>query len=776
MNGGLTCTLIPLKRVKRSAIPLNFLPRESNWNASTILTKPVLIPDASAVNELLRPSANTVVAVKIIASGKARLGIAEHCGGSIWSITAFDKSVRAKDVRAMNDEAINEKTSRMVQTLDDVFASCKVQPRWPSKLKHINMMPPDSIQLESLIPPPPEDLDSQLAYLGTHTPMKKNLDVLSVLSIKYYETLYVAQTPVSYFAKSSLSRARAMCKEKYVPFDDTPKQRVVYLEKLINVLKTMILDILDLDSKYDLHNFWQAVKSDEFSAYSREEQKCMQRWSKDLEDREPGSSIHSEEFKKGVDLLKTREIQLQIIILMEILALEASRDQKLGKVTKASPPKKPRVNIRQTGLVRLKKQPKITQANNEEESREPSTQTLAIAMFDRLCIRNLSDGSPDRFLGDTHYETPAQAAAAADKTQEFCREAIMPFFGARLPELCKKLVQSCRGNSTGLARQAKAKPASETKSEPAQRSDSLISLVPAKRNDSLASFTEGSLVKAGKTNTFRGGLSSTVNLKKAEDRRQIEMTFRSSQCDEDELRNAIKNISKPSRVSVSQQHANSLPSTQFNKQLPKRASRMSKADKSHEIEVESTPIKRKRQLTAGRTKSNTASLVQIDGKIYSTGDNDYEETIDGVIMETPAKKMRYNMSTNFNDRLASLSSSQAASRLSNTLDDVEIISSPMKTPRRDPGLVYSNSASSDPHATGDNQPLNPIYDENSPRFLFPDRSPLPQSRRNQTSIFSPSPSKLSFATTLTESGKKRKSKQWFDDAFPMTKSTSSNLF
>lgn len=689
--------------------------------------------------------------------------------------------MKAKDVRLIDDESLEitgEPQSMKTYSEHGLLESCSITPHWkPKTISGFQMMPPDSLGIESMLTAPSTnvpDLDSQLALLGDlrSSPNKKATDVSSMLIKKYYETLYVAQTPVSYFAKSALSRARAMCKEKYQPLDDTPKQRALYLDKLIPILKSMILDILDLDSKYDAENFWQAIMSPQnFSAYSRDEQSYMKTWAADLDDQITTWSVNSPQFKQGVELLKTREIQLQIIILMEILALEASRDSKLGKdKTTSAVTKRPVVlNPRQTGLVRLKKRPK--KADKEDTDPEPSTQVLAITMFDRLCIRNLSEGEDiSKSLGTNHFETPALAAAAADKTQEFCREAIMPFFNSRLPELCKTLVQSCRGNSTALSRSRLAKKQPTTEPKPIEQDKP--------STGSLASFKESqtSLTKAGKTASFRGGL---LNPKKStDDRRQIEMTFRSSisqQDTDDELRNAIREASKPSRVSVSQQHANNLPSTQI-KALPKRKSALvrpykqrpvsANTQETKKVEVASTPIRRKRQLKAGHRSSQKSfsisqNVVLIDGEIYSGGEEDKDGEDEEVIFETPMKKKtRYDSGTNFNDRLAALSASSVP-KLSTAVDDEEILSSPvMKTPHynnRTPGLIPV--LSSERHEATSLNPVNPIYDENSPLCLFPDRSPL---RAKHKSANSPS----------STAAVKLKSQQWFDNEFPMTKSQS----
>lgn len=739
MDGGPVCTLFPLKRVRKSAIPLSFLPKDADWNASA-LARPFMLPE-SASSSVFTPSSEVVVAVKVLVGNTPRLGLVEHCAGSIWALIMLDKTVRAKDVRAMPEVQDITTVQHPECAGQSIIDSCSVAPEWKKRVS-LRMNPPGSLDLESLIPPPQTDLDSQLATLSHLSPMKKALDVSSILCSKYYETLYVAQTPVSYFAKSNLSRARAKCKEKYPPLDGSPTTRVVYLDKLVKILKSMILDILDLDSKYDTHNFWQAVRSNQFSAYTSDEQKCMKSWFTDLEDRIPNLSLQSDDFKSGIELLKTREIQLQIILLMEILALESERDTKLGKDT-ASSPQAPK-RTRNIGLVRLKKQPKT----QEPTSKEPSINLMAIAMFDRLCIRNLSDEKIDHIRSDAHFDTPAQATAAADKTQEFCREAIIPFFNSRLPDLCKTLVQSCRGNSTGHAKRHHSVkthvPASHPKPEP------------VKRTDSLASLAE--VTKAAKTASFRGGVSA-LNTKKAVDRRQIEMTFTSSQNEDEELRNAIRNISKPSRLSVSAQHANSLPSTKLILPTRKTASKPER----RAIEVESTPIRRKRQLKAGVvSQPKQSSQILIDGEIYSAGEEDEEEGED-VIMETPMKKKsRLESGTNFNDRLNALSSSVPT--LSNA-EEEEIFSSPMKTPHSNRGVPFPETISSEPRNAV--LPLNPIYDQNSPLCLFPDRSPL-----RQRPVFSPS-SNLKFPPT--ESAKKRKSTQWFDDEFPMTK-TQSNHF
>jgi len=854
-NGGLPFTLLPLKRVLRSSLPVTFFPRQQDQD----IIKPIRhfsLPRISknttrenGISKYFRPVYDTVVAVRLTntRNNKSFFALAEYCVNDVWVLSRLDPSIKAKDIKDLASASLNSAAELPVSTsfsLDKLIESCKAQPTEPQRVTGTSnpgqqeMEPPVKLSDEKI---PAKESSSNTTLLtekaskkhDSHNdsldgfnlrPSKKPHTIPSMLISKYYENLYKGQTPVYYFAKSTLSRARAMSKEKHPGIDDSPQQRVLYIEKLLPYLQEMVLDILDLDSKYDPKNFYHAVSSESSNvAYSIEEHQYMRLWFASLEETVSNLSFKSPEFTNGIENLKTREVQMQIILLLEILALESHRDAKLGKSktsTRDTTNKSFLARSNGKSLVRLSKKAKLRREKQEQkkpETPKPDTEVLATAMFDILCIRNLSNldsSSISSTLGSkSQFETLAQETAAADRTQEFCREAVMPFYSSKLPDLCKKFVQSCRGNSTVMSRRKQPSTAngqfkSSQSLHKAGRSSSSLS------TSSLASFRESQVpatLKASRLSSFRGGFNSAVLPK--EDRRQVEMTFstassfsQESSTFEADHRGSVRETSRHSSFAALQKRTNLLPSNKLdnrsvtlggslptgrrksglvrvsNPVKPVGAFRGSQSlvidtlESRKVVEVAGTPVKRKRQLRPSSRPSESpekrrSQLVLVDGHIYSDGEDGFNDNED-VIFETPMKKKPKPSTGSLSanklvfDPIPNLN----VPNLTAPYDEEEevISSSPiMKTPRHNEtrSIVIPRSNAPTPSI----RTLKPdIYDENSPNFMFPGRD-----RSNaQSPLLFPSPTtrRIPEASPSKPATKTRKSQQWFDNEFPTTQS------
>jgi hypothetical protein len=853
-NGGLPFTLLPLKRVLRSSLPVTFFPRQQDQDIIKSIrhfSLPRINKDTTRENDIskfFRPVYDTVVAVRLTntRNNKSFFALAEYCVNDVWVLSRLDPCIKAKDIKELASVPLNSAAEISVSTslsLEKLIESCKAQSTEPrrvtetSKLAQQEMNPVFNCSDANILS---KESKSNTALLTEkisekHTsnknlsdgfnlrPSKKPHTLPSMLVSKYYENLYKGQTPVSYFAKSTLSRARAMSKEMHPVTEDSPQQRVLYIEKLLPYLQEMVLDILDLDSKYDPKNFYHAVSSESSSvAYNIEEQQYMKLWFASLEESVSNLSFMSPEFTNGIENLKTREVQMQIILLLEILALESHRDAKLGKSKNSTKDAtdKPILTKRSTGksLVRLSKKAKMRKEKEEQKKpvkAKPDTEILATAMFDILCIRNLSNFDSNNIssmLGSkSQFETLAQETAAGDKTQEFCREAVMPFYSSKLPDLCKKFVQSCRGNSTGMSRRKQPSTTngqlkSSQNLHKAGRSSSSLSAA------SLASFRESQFpatLKASRLSSFRGGFNSAVLPK--EDRRQVEMTFstassfsQESSIVEADQRGSVRETSRHSSFAALQKRTNTLPSNKLENRLATLGAnpptgrhksglvRVSNPVKpvgafrgSHSlaidtlesrkvVEVAGTPVKRKRQLRPISRPSESpekrrSQLVLVDGHIYSDGEEGFNNNED-VIFETPMKK-KLKPSTGLlsvNKLAFDPVPNLNVPNLTAPYDEEEeiISSSPiMKTPRHNETRRIGIPGCNAP--TPSIRTLKPdIYDENSPNFMFPGRD-----RGNvQSPLLSPSPAmkRISGAFTSKPVTKTRKSQQWFDNEFPTT--------
>lgn len=166
-------------------------------------------------------------------------------------------------------------------------------------------------------------------------------DIFQNLRSQYLEALYHSKGSLAYFAKGPLSRARAAF---HLDCDGT-----LEMDDLVSFLKSLVMAIAQVDKKYKetlpnlVNEMKMLVDTDEEgrSKPKRGKPKKMKigkdglypgevdhvkRWWKankpEVRDDE-SSTTNPQEVKFHITCLRTRETQLQMIILLEILALEA---------------------------------------------------------------------------------------------------------------------------------------------------------------------------------------------------------------------------------------------------------------------------------------------------------------------------------------------------------------------------------------------------------------------------------------------------------------------
>lgn len=169
-------------------------------------------------------------------------------------------------------------------------------------------------------------------------------DIFQSLRSQYIESLYHSKGSLAYFAKGPLSRARTMFHFECDASLDT--------SDLLNFLKSLVVTIPLIDKKYketvpklvdEMKMLDNVSEVDESCKPRRRKPKKTKLgkdglWTSEVEHvrkwwtankpRAPegeGSPTNPQEVKYHISCLRTRESQLQMIILLEILALEAVR-------------------------------------------------------------------------------------------------------------------------------------------------------------------------------------------------------------------------------------------------------------------------------------------------------------------------------------------------------------------------------------------------------------------------------------------------------------------
>lgn len=252
---------------------------------------------------------------------------------------------------------------------------------------------------------------------------------------QYLEALYLSRATLAYFVKGPLSRARAAF---HLDFDAS-----LDMKELVAFLETMIMSSTILDKKYkdslaacvadiDLHDHSadeasrpaqrrkssKKMKLGKGGMYSTEDRLVRQWWSAHgtEADCDGFGQSRDELMRSRISQLRTRETQLQIILILEILALRpllAAMDDAEGLPVTA-------------GDSSTKSQGGVTRSRKSEQ--------LSVLMdlhLDRLCIWQSISSVGKHTPGNQDVNTTALPDSIANKPAEnhlrdFCVEVIIP--------------------------------------------------------------------------------------------------------------------------------------------------------------------------------------------------------------------------------------------------------------------------------------------------------------------------------------------------------------
>ena len=265
-------------------------------------------------------------------------------------------------------------------------------------------------------------------------------EALATIRAQYQEALYLSRSSLAYFAKGPLSRARAAFSSSHSPSENT--------STLAQYLRSSILTLAVMDQKYkdalpsvidalpagnvseddteaviaNMHKKTRKSKKDKISKdglYHGEETNIARWWlNRHGEILELGLSSNRENALKEL-LLKqrARETQLQIILVLETLALEASGSHQKKDVEL--------VDVPVDGTA-------DTQAKKKKRAKKPQDlNTQLDLLIDRLSIwqsmrlEEAKDSAPDSHTNVTQGLS-ADETANADHLKSFCVDIVLP--------------------------------------------------------------------------------------------------------------------------------------------------------------------------------------------------------------------------------------------------------------------------------------------------------------------------------------------------------------
>ncbi|KAI1129555.1 DNA replication regulator SLD3-domain-containing protein [Nemania abortiva] len=279
---------------------------------------------------------------------------------------------------------------------------------------------------------------------------------------QYFEALYHSMGSLAYFAKGPLSRARAAF---HLDCDST-----LEMSDLVEFLKSLVMTTAQIDKKYretipKIQSEMKTVIEDSDAEQRRaktkprkrkikkaklgkdglypDEDDHVRRWwanhkplPKDDEE-STTKSTEQQDIKLQVSLLRSRETQLQMIIVLEILSLEP-----LIAREAANDPQLPGLPPTEQSLDSPKEIP--TKKRNKH-----NFPFLLDVHADRLCIWQSTALDEFNAMNESQtghgLESQKSLKSTSDPLRDFCVDIIVPFFSARLPEHCDSINKKLGG-------------------------------------------------------------------------------------------------------------------------------------------------------------------------------------------------------------------------------------------------------------------------------------------------------------------------------------------
>ncbi|KAI2900604.1 hypothetical protein CBS76997_1393 [Aspergillus niger] len=287
-------------------------------------------------------------------------------------------------------------------------------------------------------------------------------ELLDGLREQYLQALYVSKTSVAYFAKGPLARCRAAFQSS-----DNESSKPA---QLVEFYREAILTAKRMDHKYretlptTIQDLLLSVSDDEAAPPKRkrrstkkklgknglypEEGDLIRKWWRDraLNDQGlPSEMSRDAESKKHIADLRLRETQLQILLILETMALEtiiADEKKREGNGEGADKPTK------------------------TAKGKKPQDMNVMLELhLDRLCIWHAVSFEETVVADSAKTNHLSGKKVESDAVRDFCTEVIVPFYASRLPDKCKLITRKL-GVSTAISPFTKQSQTKKTPREP----------------------------------------------------------------------------------------------------------------------------------------------------------------------------------------------------------------------------------------------------------------------------------------------------------------------
>lgn len=309
----------------------------------------------------------------------------------------------------------------------------------------------DSVPTESLLEPLPAPLSPQ--------------EQLDLLVQQYLDAVYMSKTSLAYFAKGPLTRIRnafTLAEEGAPPTHDlitslramllSPKaSEKKYYEKLPSFIKAMApgsySDDETMAGASKAKKSKKKAKLSRDGVYPQEEVLVKRWWQSELPSGDAmATETMDQRIKRRIGDLRVRETLAQLILMLEIIALEAMSTSK----TTGQQPTKEETQDQSEQSAPKKRKKKLDDINVQ----------LDLAL-DKLCIWHATEE-----LGILDFDAkPSQQNedvdgtgrnGSSDRLHSFCVEVIIPFYINRLPEQALMVNKKLGGPAHSLPAKRKA--------------------------------------------------------------------------------------------------------------------------------------------------------------------------------------------------------------------------------------------------------------------------------------------------------------------------------
>lgn len=299
------------------------------------------------------------------------------------------------------------------------------------------------------------------------------------LRMQYFEHLYTSKTSLAFYVKGPLSRARAHVRtaedaaKAISDLSDFYKASILatkrvdlkYKESVSSVIRELpILQRNEGDGPVDANEpkkkkaRKKKMKLGKDSLWPEEDDFIAKWWrGRDVKGTVSSTGDQSDDMRREMGDLRMRETKMQMLLILEVMLLEMAA-AKLAETDKPGIPADPNVKVESVEEDSTAAILAMTphKGSKKEKSRDWSAEIDTLV--DRLCIWHTVSIDDIADIVDKTSKKDANGSSAAkpnDSLREFCKDVLLPFYSAKLPEQIKAIYRKLGGPEPSPKRPSK---------------------------------------------------------------------------------------------------------------------------------------------------------------------------------------------------------------------------------------------------------------------------------------------------------------------------------